>query len=552
MKELREVLQFNKEFYPTPDNIIEIMWDMVENKRGIKSILEPSSGKGNIVDFITKDIESHKWGYNDVEIHMIEPDENLKHILKSKCLESKSLCSCSLRLVSDDFLSFNTHYSYDLIMMNPPFSNGDRHLLKAISLMQYGGQIVCVLNKETIDNPYSNIRKDLAHKLKELNANIKYVENAFVDAERATNVGVAIVSISIPERNNYGLSEKFRKAEKYEEDCSTFENNNLAVNDFVQSLVDEYNQEVNMGIETLKMAREYNKCVSKFDGKYAYDIIEVNIRGKNMYDYTDNINRFLKSVRRKYWGHIFNSGVLFTALTSENQQSLRDKLDEFSNYEFSYYNIKELQLDLMQSLYDDIKGAIINLFETFSRKYSYVDEKSSDNIYLYNGWKTNKSWKINKKVIIPLRTTKQFSWDNNNDFNLDSSATYILSDMFTVFGYLKGTKFTFSEISNIISQINQTQKARNVKFPYVTLSFFKKGTCHIVFDDAELLADLNRIGSMSKNWLPPSYGKKRYKDMTAEEKSVIDSFEGELSYEKAMSKGINFLENINQNLLMAL
>ncbi len=33
-----------------------------------------------------------------------------------------------------------------------------------------------------------------------------------------------------------------------------------------------------------------------------------------------------------------------------------------------------------------------------------------------------------------------------------------------------------------------------------------------------------------KNWLPPEYGTKYYNDMTQEEKSVVDSFEGQLSY----------------------
>ena len=40
--------------------------------------------------------------------------------------------------------------------MNPPFSEGDKHLLKAINIMKNGGQIVCILNAETIKNPYSN------------------------------------------------------------------------------------------------------------------------------------------------------------------------------------------------------------------------------------------------------------------------------------------------------------------------------------------------------------------------------------------------------------
>ena len=40
----------------------------------------------------------------------------------------------------------------------------------------------------------------------------------------------------------------------------------------------------------------------------------------------------------------------------------------------------------------------------------------SKNTHLYNGWKTNKSYKINKKVIIPLNG---FDWYSSSkpDFN---------------------------------------------------------------------------------------------------------------------------------------
>ena len=64
-------------------------------------------------------------------------------------------------------------------MMNPPFSEGDKHLLKALELMKNGGQVVCLLNAETLKNPYSNSRKELIQKLKELDAKIKYLEANF-------------------------------------------------------------------------------------------------------------------------------------------------------------------------------------------------------------------------------------------------------------------------------------------------------------------------------------------------------------------------------------
>ena len=69
--------------------------------------------------------------------------------------------------------------------------------MKAISLIKYSGQIVCLLNAETIRNPYTNTRKELVKKLEELNAKIEYLEESFAQAERKTMVEVALIYIDI-------------------------------------------------------------------------------------------------------------------------------------------------------------------------------------------------------------------------------------------------------------------------------------------------------------------------------------------------------------------
>ena len=92
------------------------------------------------------------------------------------------------RLISDDFLTFSTNKRYDLILMNPPFSNGDEHLLKAIQLMESGGQIVCLLNAETVRNPYTQRRRLLMSLLSKYEAHIEFIANAFKHAQRKTDV----------------------------------------------------------------------------------------------------------------------------------------------------------------------------------------------------------------------------------------------------------------------------------------------------------------------------------------------------------------------------
>ena len=203
------ILLNNKNFYPTPLNLIERMleeYDGYENNHTrksskIKTLLEPSAGKGDIVDYIEEN-------WRDTDIDCIEIDTTLQATLKGK----------KYRVVYDDFLTYKTYKKYDLIVMNPPFDNGEKHLLKALELQQDGGKIICLLNAETLRNPYSNQRKVLVNKLEELNAEIEFIHDAFIDAERKTNVEVAIIKVEIPEQEYISdIFENMREAMKYEE-----------------------------------------------------------------------------------------------------------------------------------------------------------------------------------------------------------------------------------------------------------------------------------------------------------------------------------------------
>lgn len=62
---------------------------------------------------------------------------------------------------------------YDLIVMNPPFENGVKHLLKALEMQsRNGGSIVCLLNAETIKNQCTNERITLNRILQNNNAKL--------------------------------------------------------------------------------------------------------------------------------------------------------------------------------------------------------------------------------------------------------------------------------------------------------------------------------------------------------------------------------------------
>lgn len=115
-------------FFPTPKKLIEEMIKLGDIQ-DYYSILEPSAGKGDMVD-VLKD-----FGINDVDC--IEINYSLRKILELK----------GYKLVGTDFLEFNEK-KYDRIIMNPPFERLQdiEHIKKAYDTLNDGGILVSIMS----------------------------------------------------------------------------------------------------------------------------------------------------------------------------------------------------------------------------------------------------------------------------------------------------------------------------------------------------------------------------------------------------------------------
>lgn len=233
-------------------------------------------------------------------------------------------------------------------------------------------------------------------------------------------------------------------------------------------------------------------------------------------------------------------------LTNNLQQDYYNKIESLAEYDFSIYNIYQIKIDMTKNVIKGIEDTILKLFDELSNKHHYYDE-TSKNIHLYNGWKTNKAYTINKKVILPLSGWDAF-WGKYNPSNykvLDK-----LEDIEKCFNYLDGGLTDSIDIKEALNFAEGYGETKNIQLKYFTVTFYKKGTCHIEFTNLELLKKFNIFGSQKKNWLPPTYGKKNYKDMTAEEKQVVNNFEGEHEYQKVMQNKQYYLFDCNSLLLL--
>lgn len=516
-------------FYPTPDELLLKILP-IEDLYG-KKILEPSAGKGNIVSFINE----HGYNYKSAQIDCIEINPELRATLKGK----------EYTVVYDDFLSFSTYKRYDYIIMNPPFDKGAEHLLKALDLQKRGGKVICILNAETLRNPYNNIRKDLTIQLMKYNADIEYMQGEFTSAERTTDVEIAVVKVDIPAEKQVSVFLNEMIAAKTVEGKPIDEVTDLADADYLSAAVLHYQIEMEAG---LKLIHEYKAMVPHImgtldkDNKYDSPIIEIKVAGKDA-GYIDTENVFVEKVRMKYWNALFADPRFTKAMTSDLREKYRDQLNQLTSIEFNYHNIKELQIQMMSGLKTGIEETILKLFDELSFTYSWMPE-SGNNIHYYNGWATNKAYFVNSKVILPARAFDQI-------FKKMRVAGYEIinkfSDMELAFNYLAGCPGAYVGVGSVLDCAEKTGQTKGIECKYFNLTFYKKGTVHIVIKDEELLKKLNIFGGKGKNMLPPSYGKKHYNEMSPEEQAVVNDFDGsEVAYEKVISNPAAYLYSADE------
>ena len=167
------------QFYPTPAMLAIKAWHMFD-KGAIRRVLEPSAGRGDLLEPLKE-----RTRYSRVTVDTIEL--NIAH--------HPTLREKGYRVIDTDFLNFQSPVGYSHIVLNPPFHAGVDHVLHAWDILR-DGQIVAILNAETIDNPYSAKRKQLVRLIEQF-GRVEYVRSAFQDPDtlRKTDVRVALIHL---------------------------------------------------------------------------------------------------------------------------------------------------------------------------------------------------------------------------------------------------------------------------------------------------------------------------------------------------------------------
>lgn len=122
----------------------------------------------------------------------------------------------------------------------------------------------------------------------------------------------------------------------------------------------------------------------------------------------------------------------------------------------------------------------------------------------------------------------------------------VLDDLEKALNYLDKGETAGVDLLSVLEAAKAADRNRNIDCKYFSVTFFKKGTCHIKFHDKKIVDRLNIYVGRSKAWLPPSYGKARYEEMDPESQRVVDEFQGREEYDRVMADVDDYLIDVKE------
>lgn len=475
---------FQEEFFPTPLSVITRMLQGLDLKQ--KLILEPSAGAGDIVDFISG------LRYN-CKIYCCEVNPDLQFTLQGK----------GYKLVHDDFLSYQPLHDFDLIVMNPPFSNGDEHLLHAWEILK-GGDIVCLLNAETIRNPYTQRRKLLCSII-EQNGNVEFLGPVFAQANRKTNVDVAMVRLHKDKAiNEWTIDIDGKKDADVNFSELTASSNELYKADVIDAYIRAWHEANEAAKALIKARARLNLFSESFSGETK--ILDFN--GTEESKMKEAYHEWLDSAKTSAWKKIISQLGMHKYMTSNLQQNFDKFCVNQGCYELTRENIFKLYDFVGMNISSIMNKAVVDLFDKFTR----YDKGNTNHT---EGWKTNSAFKVNKRVILPA-FVEASQYADYFRAKIYYSSEY--NDIEKVMCYLSG--FPYENLINYIDRYktyteeqlqNKTLRCaiEEVKIgdsswhesKFFRFRCYKKGTLHIEFKEEKLWADFNLAVCKGKNMI---------------------------------------------------
>ncbi len=481
------------QFYPTPPDLAYRAWKKFQTT--ISRVLEPSAGNGDL-------LQNHpfetQWGRRGAPpIDCCEIDISKHAVLRSR----------GFNVVGVDFLQYASGAHYSHIILNPPFTDGAKHALKAWDIL-WDGEIVAILNAETVRNPFSKERQRLAMLIEE-HGDVEFIANAFTvqEAERKTEVEVALVYLRKTARadeivgdllselrretDGDGLAAEYREANAVALPNSVIENAVIAFNAATQSMRDSVFSEARAAY----YASLLGATMAARNGDTGNDVPKLSPEWVQ-----DQIGKRYLELKDRAWANILRSTNVTSRLSSTAQKRLESEFEQIKQLEFTVSNVFGFLSGLAGNQGKIQMDMACDVFDTITRYHS-------NNTCWYKGWRSNDK---HRSAGMRIRTTRFIlpghsinSWSTSMSWDSER----LLSDFDKVFAMMDGGKQApdVGLVQVFREQFAELKAGERVSSSYFDVRWFPgAGTIHFYANDKKLVDRLNRLVGRLRKWLPPT------------------------------------------------
>lgn len=481
------LFMFDQELYPTPESVIDQM--------GIdcygKVVLEPSAGSGNIVDWLKKN--------GAREVIACEHNEKLRRILSGHC-----------NIIANDFLTVRSEdvSHIQMIVMNPPFSNGAKHILHAWAIAPEGCELIALCNWETVAKDHYAKSRELSSIIADYGESMN-MGACFVDSERSTNVEIGLVRLFKPViSSNMDMDGFYLTPDGDEPQAAGI----MGFNE-IRAVVNSYVAAVKCFDKVKQVADEMKSYtnVTIIDGQdqphtlnFGHGLAFQAVHNQN--GITDKAT-FAKAYQKVCWRYIFDRVGIEKYVTTGVLKKVNNFVEARQNYPFTVRNIGRMFDIIIGTREQNMYDAIVQSVDEFTR---YTDE----NRYNVEGWKTNFGHLLGRKFITGWIAENQdggtvsIRWHQGNwDKILDLTkalcyVTGISFDMIPEIREVPCDRFENGEV-NKGSKYNRFDKNVWYDWGFFQFKLFKKGTGHFKFNNEDDWAMLNRAYAKAKGLVLP-------------------------------------------------
>jgi hypothetical protein len=367
--------------------------------------------------------------------------------------------------------------------MNPPFSADEHHILHAYNISPAGCTIISLCNYETVTRGYSNSRIELQQKVSQYGSYIDLGE-CFGEAERRTNVRVALVTLHKPAYNTEQEFDGFFMEDEPEEQGTGIMPHNV-----VRELVNRYKGAVILFDKQLELGEQMATLISPFAGKYS--------KGKLGFQCTHDgkpllRNEFKKDLQKAAWNWVFEKMNMNRLATKGLREDINKFVERQQSIPFTMRNVFRMVEIVIGTTDQRMDKAIIEVFDKLTQHYH-------ENRYNVEGWKTNSHYLINQKFILPYSCEPSFSRGIN--FPTYTGTGELVIDLIKALCYITGEPYNHVVNDKVIVKHGMCEPINGMNdlkpntwydWGFFEFKVFKKGTTHFKFKDIEVWAKLNQ------------------------------------------------------------